>query len=190
MKILFHICCAPCAIYPYYRMLEEGLEPLGFFYNPNIHPYLEYKKRLDTVKEFSLRTGLEVSVMDCYDLDEFLSRAVGKGPLRCEQCYRMRLDAASREARSRGLSAFTTSLLYSKFQKHDIIRKVAEDAAAEHGVEFYYEDFRLGWREGIIESKAMGLYRQQYCGCIFSERERYELKNQECESKRPGKKAS
>lgn len=184
MKILFHICCAPCAIYPYYRMLEEGLEPVGFFYNPNIHPYLEYKKRLDTVKEFSLRSGIDLEIRDCYDLDEFLSRVVGRGSMRCEQCYRMRLDAASREARLKGFQAFTTSLLYSKFQRHEMIRGIAEEMAKEHGVEFYYEDFRLGWREGILESKAMGLYRQQYCGCIFSERERYEIKSPECESRK------
>lgn len=179
MKILFHICCAPCAIYPYYRLKEEGLEPVGFFYNPNIHPYLEYKKRLDTVREFSLRSGLEVSIGGGYELDEFLSRVVGRGAGRCEQCYRMRLEAAAAEAARLGFEAFTTSLLYSKRQKHELVRGVAEETAQEHGLEFYYEDFRLGWREGILESKAMGLYRQQYCGCIFSERDRYLVESRE-----------
>ncbi len=172
-KILFHICCAPCAIYPYSRLREDGLEPTGYFYNPNIHPYLEYRKRIDTVKEFALRVGLEVFYRDGYDLDEFLGRTVGTGTGRCERCYRMRLHAAGTEARDRGFSAFTTSLLYSKYQKHDLIKGVARETADEFGIEFYYEDFRRGWREGIMESKAMGLYRQQYCGCIFSERERY-----------------
>lgn len=173
MKIFFHICCAPCALYPYYRMKEEGLEPVGFFYNPNIHPYLEYKKRQDTVREFAGRTGLDVLYRDDYDLDEFLVRASGKGPGRCEQCYRMRLDVAAAAARKRGFPAMTTSLLYSKYQKHDLITGIGREMAAEHGIEFYYEDFRRGWREGIVESKAMGLYRQQYCGCIYSERDRY-----------------
>lgn len=179
MKVLFHICCAPCAIYPYYRMREDGLEPVGFFYNPNIHLYLEYKKRLDTLKEFSLRSGLEVIMGGGYDLDDFLSRVMGKGAGRCEQCYRMRLDAAAAEAERRGLPAFTTSLLYSKRQKHELVKGVAEETAQEHGLEFYYEDFRLGWREGILESKAMGLYRQKYCGCIFSERDRYLVEGKE-----------
>ena len=174
MKLLFHICCAPCAIYPYFRMKEDGLEPLGFFYNPNIHPLLEYRKRLETAREFSLRVGLELSVRDDYDLDGFLLRTAGKGGARCEACYRMRLSVAAAEARRLGLSSYTTSLLYSKYQKHDLIRGVGAEMAAEHGIEFLYEDFRLGWREGIVESRAMGLYRQQYCGCIFSERERYE----------------
>jgi len=173
MKILFHICCAPCALYPYYRMKEEGMDPLGFFYNPNVHPFVEYKRRLDTVKDFSLRAGLEVFYRDGYDLDEFLTRVAGKGALRCEQCYRMRLDAAGAAARQLGFAVYTTSLLYSKYQKHDIIRGIAKEIASEHGIEFYYEDFRLGWREGIMESKAMGLYRQQYCGCIYSERDRH-----------------
>ncbi len=174
MKILFHICCAPCALYPYFRMKEDGLEPTGYFYNPNIHPYLEYKKRLDTVKEFSHRVGLEVDIRDGYDLDEFFVRASGKGALRCEQCYRMRLDAAGEAAKKSGLNVFTTSLLYSKYQKHDLVKGIGREMASQHGVEFYYEDFRQGWREGILESKAMGLYRQQYCGCVYSERDRFQ----------------
>lgn len=178
MNVFLHICCAPCALYPYFRLKEEGFEPTGYFYNPNIHPYLEYKKRLDTVKEFSSRVGLEVHYRDSYDLDQFLLRIAGKGTQRCEHCYRIRLDAAAAAAaREKGCGAFTTSLLYSKFQKHDLIQGIAKEAAAEHGIEFYYEDFRRGWREGIVESRAMGLYRQQYCGCIYSEKERYEKRS-------------
>jgi len=173
MNILLHICCAPCALYPYSRMKEEGLAPVGFFYNPNIHPYQEFNKRLETVKDFSLRVGLDVRYRVGYDLDEFLVRTAGTGGLRCERCYRMRLDAAAAAAREKGFSAFTTSLLYSKYQKHDLIMGIGKETASEYGVEFYYEDFRRGWREGIVESRAMGLYRQQYCGCIYSEWERY-----------------
>ena len=174
MKVLLHVCCGPCAIYPAARLSEEGFAPTGFFYNPNIHPYQEYAKRLSSVREFASRTGLPLLVRDGYDLDAFLGRAAGKGPGRCEHCYRMRLDAAAEAARREGFPLFSTSLLYSKYQKHDLIRGVAREMAWEHGIELYYEDFRTGWREGIVESKAMGLYRQQYCGCIYSEQERYE----------------
>jgi len=174
MKIFLHICCAPCAIYPYFRLKEEGMEPTGYFYNPNIHPYLEYKRRLDTVKEFAIRTDFEVRYQDEYDLDPFLVRVAGTGGRRCEHCYRMRLDAACAFAKDQGIMLYTTSLLYSKFQKHDLIKGIGQEMASEHGIEFYYEDFRRGWREGIVESKAMGLYRQQYCGCVYSERERYD----------------
>jgi len=173
MKVLLHICCAPCALYPYFRLKEEGFDATGYFYNPNIHPYQEYRKRFDTVKDFSARVGLDVSYQDGYDLDDFLYRVAGKGIGRCEHCYRMRLNAVGAAAKKNGARAFTTSLLYSKFQKHDLIAGIAKEMASEHGVEFYYEDFRRGWREGILESKAMGLYRQQYCGCIYSERDRY-----------------
>lgn len=176
MKILLHICCAPCAIYPFFRLREEGMDVLGYFYNPNIHPYQEYRKRLDTVREFSLRVGLESVYRGAYELDKFLLLIAGTGERRCEHCYRIRLHAAAEAAKEKKLPFFTTSLLYSKYQKHDLIIGLAKEAAAEHGVEFYYEDFRRGWREGIIESKAMGLYRQQYCGCIYSEQERYERK--------------
>jgi hypothetical protein len=176
MKMFLHICCAPCALYPFFRMKEEGISVTGYFYNPNIHPFTEYRKRLDTVRDFSIRVGLDVVYRDGYDLDEFLSAVAGRGAGRCEQCYRMRLNTAAREARERGFRVFTTSLLYSKYQKHDLIRGVAGEAAADQGIEFHYEDFRHGWREGIVESKAMGLYRQQYCGCIYSEKERYQTK--------------
>jgi predicted adenine nucleotide alpha hydrolase (AANH) superfamily ATPase len=173
MKLLLHICCAPCAIYPYFRLKEEGMEPQGYFYNPNIHPFLEYRKRLDTVKEFSARVGLEVRYRDGYDLDRFLIAVAGTGPNRCERCYRLRLDAVCAAAKESGFSAFTTTLLYSKFQKHDLIAGIGREMASERGIELYYEDFRRGWREGIMESKAMGLYRQQYCGCIYSEHDRH-----------------
>jgi epoxyqueuosine reductase len=173
------VCCAPCALYPYYRMREEGLDPVGYFYNPNIHPFLEYQKRLDTVKEFSTRVGMDLILLDNYDLELFLGRTVGRGGGRCEECYRMRLDEAAAAAKKGGFTALTTSLLYSKQQKHDLIRGVALETTKDHGIEFYYEDFRRGWREGIVESKAMGLYRQQYCGCIYSERDRYAKKGRD-----------
>ena len=173
MNLFLHICCAPCALYPYFRLKEEGLEPTGYFYNPNIHPYQEYRKRLDTVREFAGRVGLEVVYRDGYDLDEFLLRVAGKGALRCEHCYRMRLDAAAEAAKEKGFRLLSTSLLCSKYQKHDLLAGIGREMAATHGIEFYYEDFRRGWREGVVESKAMGLYRQQYCGCIYSEHDRY-----------------
>lgn len=188
MKLLLHVCCGPCAIYPAARLQEEGFAITGFFYNPNIHPYQEYAKRLSSAREFALRTALPFVVREGDDLDEFLIRAAGKGSGRCEQCYRLRLDVAAAEARAQDFPLFTTSLLYSKRQKHDLIRGIAREMAWEHGIELYYEDFRAGWREGIMESKAMGLYRQQYCGCIYSERERYARVATEGTQKEEGRK--
>lgn len=174
MRVLLHACCAPCAVYPAARLTEAGFRPEAYFYNPNIHPYQEYARRLATLREFADRTGLPLIVRDGYDLDEFLLRTAGTGDRRCEHCYRMRLAGAAAEARREGIPLFTSTLLYSKYQQHDLIAGVAREMAGEQGVEFYYEDFRRGWSEGIRRSKALGLYRQQYCGCIFSERERYQ----------------
>jgi len=174
VNILLHICCAPCALFPLVRLDQAGFQTTGFFYNPNIHPYQEYAKRLATVQDHARATGLPLVVHGGYELEQFLKRTMGTGAGRCEQCYRMRLDTVAAEAHRLGIGLFTSSLLYSKYQKHDLIRGVAGEMAQEHGVEFFYEDFRVGWKQGIEESKALGMYRQQYCGCIFSERERYE----------------
>jgi len=173
MNIFLHICCAPCAIYPVSRLREAGFALTGLFYNPNIHPFTEYRKRLESVRMFAEVAGLPVHFRDEYDLDGFLQRTVGRGAGRCEQCYRMRLGVAAADARQGGFTLLTTTLLYSRFQKHDLIRGVGDEMCKEQGVEFFYEDFRVGWQKGIALSKAMGLYRQQYCGCIYSEHERY-----------------
>jgi hypothetical protein len=173
MNLLLHMCCAPCAVYPLSRLQAEGLAVTGYFYNPNIHPYLEYQRRLLTVRDFAGGAGVGVLYRDEYDLDGFLARVVGRGAGRCEQCYRLRLDAAAAAAREQGCEAFTTTLLYSRYQKHDVIRGVAGEMSREHGVQFWYEDFRAGWSKGIDGSRRLGLYRQQYCGCIYSEQERY-----------------
>jgi predicted adenine nucleotide alpha hydrolase (AANH) superfamily ATPase len=173
MKIFVHICCAPCAVFPVTRLRSEGFAPTAFFYNPNIHPYQEFSRRLRAVREYAALTGLPVLVREDDDLDAFLVRVAGRGAGRCEQCYRMRLSAAAAEARMQGFPLYTTSLLYSRHQKHDVIRGVAQEMAQQHGIDFHYADFREGWNDGIAASKAMGLYRQQYCGCVYSERERY-----------------
>lgn len=179
MNILLHICCGPCSLYPLARLAAEGWTTTGLFYNPNIHPYREYERRLSAVRDHAVRTNLPLIVPDQYDLEAFLGRTLGRGAGRCEQCYRMRLGAAAAEARGRGFGIFTSSLLYSRHQKHDVLRGVAGEMAREHGVEFYYEDFRAGWQAGIDASRSLGMYRQSYCGCIFSEQERYGRKRKE-----------
>jgi predicted adenine nucleotide alpha hydrolase (AANH) superfamily ATPase len=92
---------------------------------------------------------------------------------RCRFCYYLRLKAAARVARGGKFDAFTSTLLYSKFQNHEMIRELAQQVGQEVGTPFYYVDFRQGWSAGMAKSKKMGLYRQQYCGCVFSERDRY-----------------
>lgn len=173
MNILLHICCAPCAIYPVQEMRAGGLQVTGFFFNHNIHPYQEFQKRLGTVQKYASLVELKVILRDEYRLEEFLANVASSPIDRCLYCYASRLEATAAEAARLGFDAFTTSLLYSRYQKHDIIRETGERFAGLYGIPFYYEDFRRGWQEGIAISKRMELYRQQYCGCIYSEKERY-----------------
>lgn len=173
MKVLLHICCAPCAIYPLQELRTTGHSITGFFYNHNIHPYQEYMKRLETVQKYAAMVGLEILYRDEYSLEEFLSAVAAAPSERCLYCYRSRLEATAVEASRLKYDAFTSSLLYSRYQKHTVIRAMGEEIAAKYGVAFYYDDFRRGWQEGINISKSLGLYRQQYCGCVYSEKERY-----------------
>jgi four helix bundle protein len=173
MKILLHICCANCAIYPLERIGEKGEEAIGFFFNPNIHPYQEYQKRLDALKQYSEKVGLEVIYRDEYLLEEFLENVSHRVKERCQFCYSIRLEATAREARDQGFDRFSTTLLQSTHQNHAQIKETGERIAQEVGIPFYYEDFRKGWRRGLEVSKSLGLYRQQYCGCIYSEKERF-----------------
>jgi predicted adenine nucleotide alpha hydrolase (AANH) superfamily ATPase len=173
MRILLHICCANCAIYPLERIQEKGEEVVGYFFNPNIHPYQEYQKRLDALKQYSQEVGLEVIYRDEYLLEEFLKNVSHQVKERCPFCYSIRLEATAREAKDRGFNRFSTTLLQSTHQNHALIKETGERIAKDFGIPFYYEDFRQGWKRGLEVSKSLGLYRQQYCGCIYSEEERF-----------------
>jgi predicted adenine nucleotide alpha hydrolase (AANH) superfamily ATPase len=176
LKLLLHICCAPCSIVPVSALRQEGAETTGFFFNPNIHPFTEYRKRLDTLTEYASSIRLPLIVQDDYLLKEFLREVVFREEDRCRYCYRIRLSAAAREARRRNLDGFSTTLLYSVYQKHEVIRRIGEEEGEQAGVSFLYKDFRPGWKEGVSRSRELGLYRQPYCGCIYSEMERYRKK--------------
>jgi predicted adenine nucleotide alpha hydrolase (AANH) superfamily ATPase len=173
MKILLHICCAPCAIYPVAALAGKDYEVHGFFFNPNIHPYQEFTRRAATLVDFASRVALPVIWDRSYPLEEFLRTLVFREAERCRFCYYLRLAAAARVAQRGRFDAFTSTLLYSKYQIHDLVRDLGQEVAREAGVPFYYEDFRVGWAQGREKAKEMGLYRQQYCGCIFSERDRF-----------------
>lgn len=176
MKLLLHMCCGPCSCYPVKVLRERGIEPAGYFFNPNIHPYVEWDNRLKTAKEFAEKAGMEFYADENYRLREFLKKALPAETIpngRCTMCYTWRLEEAARYAAAHGYEAFSSTLFYSIYQQHDLMKQTAEHFAEKYGVAFYYEDFRPGWQEGIDISKKMELYRQPYCGCIFSEEERY-----------------
>lgn len=178
MRVLLHICCGPCGLYPLAVLRAEGLEVTGLFYNHNIHPYQEYQRRRDAALQMAEQEQFELMVQDHYQLEEFLAQVAAEPDKRCGYCYASRLDTAARTARENGYDAFTSSLFYSRYQNHDLMRAKAEDAAERNGVLFLYRDFRPGWQEGIRRSKELGLYRQQYCGCIYSEKDRYHPREQ------------
>ena len=176
MKLLLHMCCGPCSCYPVKRLREEGIEPVGYFFNPNIHPYKEWEHRLETAKEFAAKVNMEIHTDENYQLREFLRRALpaeAQPNGRCRMCYTWRLEQAARFAAENGFEAFTSTLFYSIYQQHELMKETAAFFAKKYQVQFYYEDFRPGWQEGIDISHALELYRQPYCGCIFSEEERY-----------------
>jgi epoxyqueuosine reductase len=173
MRILLHICCAPCTIYPLRIFREAGCSLTGYFFNPNIHPYLEYLRRREALERFAREEDLEVRWSPDYPLEAFLQGVVFKEQERCRWCYEMRLRRTAEMARRDSYDGFSTTLLSSRFQKHDLIRNFGEMLAGEYGVPFIYRDFRRGWDEGVRISRERHIYRQPYCGCIYSEKERY-----------------
>lgn len=173
MKLLLHICCAPCSIFPVRILREANHDIMGYFYGSNIHPYSEYMRRRQTLTEYAERIDLKLIFSETYDLEHFLRNVVYREKHRCLFCYEDRLRTTALMARRGKFDAFSTTLLYSKFQKHDTIRTIGVSVSREVGIPFVYQDFREGWKEGVQASKAMGMYRQQYCGCIYSEKERY-----------------
>jgi predicted adenine nucleotide alpha hydrolase (AANH) superfamily ATPase len=173
MKILLHICCASCAIYPVKILQKDNLEIMGFYYRHNIHPFTECLRRQEALEFYADKINLRVIYQKGYDLEGFIQKIAFRESQRCSICYHARLKATALIAKRGKYDYFSTTLLYSKFQKHDEIRSIGEAVGRSVGVQFFYRDFREGWTEGVDTSKRLGLYRQQYCGCIYSEKERY-----------------
>ena len=173
MKLLLHCCCAPCSVMPLRLLREEGIEPATFFYNPNIHPYREYKKRRNTFLEYMESQHVSFAMLDDYNMEDFLAGVAAHPEARCGFCYQIRLREAAKFASEHGFDTLSTSLLVSPYQKHDLIRIEGEKAAAEFGLDFYYRDFRPYFQQGQEIARAEGLYLQGYCGCVYSEKDRY-----------------
>ena len=174
MKLLLHTCCAPCSVYCIESLRNEGIEPVSYWFNPNIHPYIEYKTRRDTLIQYSQMINLELIINENYGLRDFCKNVSNDIENRCKNyCYRVRMEETAKYAKENGYDAFCTTLFVSPYQQHDVIKAVCEEMAKKYGVEFLYRDFRPGFREGQNEARSLGLYMQKYCGCIFSEEERY-----------------
>lgn len=174
IKLLMHTCCAPCSIYCIDTLQKEGIEPILYWYNPNIHPYIEYKNRRDTLKEYAESINIKVIFEEEYGLDKFCKNVIGDLKNRCSNyCYRVRLEQTAKYAKENGFDAITTTLFVSPYQKHEELKLICEEICKKYGLEFSYRDFRVGFREGQAKARELGLYMQKYCGCIFSEESRY-----------------
>ncbi len=176
MKLLLHICCGPCSAACIKVLRDENIDVTGYWYNPNIQPYTEYLNRLDALKEYSKLINLKVIYNDYYNLKEFVDNVKNDLNNRCGYCYLSRLESAFKYASSNGYDCVTTTLLISPYQKHDLIIRTCEFLEKKYNVKFLYRDFRPYFYEGKAMFKETGLYMQKYCGCVFSEEERYEKK--------------
>ena len=173
-KILIHACCAHCL-----GKLLAGLaaepaawDPVAFWGNPNVHPLIEWRRRLKAVKMLAERARLPLIADETYGLVEFCRAVHGHeaAPERCVRCYALRLNRAAQVAREAGCAAFTTTLATSRHQNHALIRAAGEAAGAAAGVEFLYRDWRAAEADADLVKM---LYHQQYCGCVFSEWDRF-----------------
>jgi hypothetical protein len=175
-KVLIHVCCAHCAAYTAEYWKTQGYEAAGFWYNPNIHPYTEHQNRLEAIQKLAQQIGLPLIIAEGYDMVEYFRRVTGHETERCGDCFDLRLNKTAATAKEKGFDGFTTTLLISPDQKHQLIQAVGELIAAAQGVSFLYADLRKRYSDSRHITKPMDLYRQQYCGCLYSELERYSEK--------------
>ncbi len=171
--VAVHACCAHCTAYTVEHWRKEGYEVTAVWYNPNIHPYLEHQSRLEAVKTLAEKLNFPLVVIEGYDFKDYLRRVVGHEDARCGDCFAMRLSKVAAKAKELGIENFTTTLLISPHQKHELVREKGEEAAAQTGTAFLYADLRKRYSDSRHITKPLELYRQQYCGCIYSEYERY-----------------
>ena len=171
-KLLLHVCCGPCALGSVPAFRADGFEPAGYYFNPNIHPWHEYEKRWETLKQVSGMLGMELLPPGEYNYKEHLLTAL-QGENRCEACYRLRLMGAAQKAAESHINAFSTTLFISPYQDKEKLAKAGREAGEKYGVRFVLKDLRPYFRQAQEEARRNNLYRQGYCGCIFSEVERY-----------------
>ncbi len=172
-SVLVHCCCAHCAAYTVDYWRRQGYEVGVLWYNPNIHPYLEHQHRLESMESLAQEVNLPLIIAEGYDVIDYFRQVAGHESQRCQYCFNLRLLKTAETAHQRGFDAFTTSLLISPHQKHDLLREIGNKIAKEKGINFLYADLRKRYSDSRHMTKGLSLYRQQYCGCIYSEWERY-----------------
>ncbi len=172
-RLLLHICCGPCATWSVLHLREAGWDVTGYWYNPNIHPFSEHERRRENLVSFAEQAGLSMVWDPGYEMPAFLRAVVGQEAFRerCKVCYWMRLERTARAAAAGGYDAFCTTLLISPYQDQAAIRRISDELGAVYGVPFYFENLRRGYAETPRLAKQFELYRQRYCGCMYSEYE-------------------
>jgi predicted adenine nucleotide alpha hydrolase (AANH) superfamily ATPase len=175
-SLLLHCCCAHCAAYTVDYWRRQGYSVRGYWYNPNIHPYMEHQARLEAMKSLAEQLDLPLVIADGYDIYEYFRRVAGDEAGRCCQCFRLRLSTTAVTTRETGLNAFSTSLLISPHQQHELLCQVGRELAGETGIEFVYADLRKRYSESRRITKGRQLYSQQHCGCLYSQGERLKAK--------------
>lgn len=178
MRVLLHTCCAPCLIYPFRQLKDKGFDVRSLFYNPNIHPLIEYKNRKQAVEVYAQKEGITVSFPEYSPAEFFHAVNLKEQNGRCLICWELRLRKTAELAKKDGFDYFSTTLLVSPYQDQQVLKSIGEKVFQESGVKFFYEDFRPGFRLAHDEARAQGIYCQKYCGCIYSEIERDTNKSQ------------
>lgn len=172
-RLLLHICCAPCSTHVF-RVLARDYDVTGYFFNPNIHPPGEHARRLAEASRLCREFAIPLAVpehlpWDWFDFVRGLEREP-EGGARCARCFLMRLDATARDAAKRGFECFGTTLTVSPHKNAALVNRLGREAGARWRIGFLAADFKKGdgYGESCRMSRALGLYRQRYCGCIFS----------------------
>ncbi len=173
MKILLHACCAPCLVIPYDDLTSQGHDVTAIFFNPNIHPFTERLRRQDAFDTYTSQNGIKVVEDESgKDMEDWFREVAFRESQKCRICFNFRMDLIGRMAESKGYEAFSTTLLFSRFQKHDLLKSTCEAISEKYQIPFIYNDWRSGWNEGVKRYRKLNLYRQKYCGCVYSEKER------------------
>jgi predicted adenine nucleotide alpha hydrolase (AANH) superfamily ATPase len=172
-SVLIHCCCAHCTAYTVKYWQAQGYDTIAFWHNPNIHPYMEHQNRLEAMQTLAANMNFNLIITEGYNFIEYFRRVVGHESERCAICFDIRLVKTAEKATELGIANFTSTLLISHQQKHDLLKEIGEKLTRNSGVNFLYADLRKRYSDSRHITKPMDLYRQQYCGCVYSEWERY-----------------
>jgi len=170
MKLLLHTCCVPCAVYPIKQAIKDGYnDVILYFFNPNIHPSSEYIKRKKEISKLEKDFSFSV-IDDNYNPTSYFEGINGylEAPGRCFKCWSLRIGNSVSAAKKNNIDAFSTTLLESPYQDHEKLKEICSSACRKNNIDFYYKDFRIGFKDAHSYSKDNGIYCQNYCGCIFS----------------------